>query len=188
MYVMFFVSFLRSSSVVMKCPAPCRRRSSNSRSPGDTSGAAVSLVTTVGSACAIGRSMIMTGAVSAGVIGTTLVSGVKPIFVTRIMLPPSGRNDNVMVPVAVVSAFVFEKTSRTSAPSMGSPVCALKTPSKRARCGARGAGVCAAAPMNAITPNTMPTIQRDVRADRMDRRELSVGIGAWAPCTMAKRR
>jgi hypothetical protein len=49
------------------------------------------------------------------------------------MLPPSGRKPSVVVPVFVVRTPVREKTSITSAPSIGSPVSALNTPTRRCR-------------------------------------------------------
>ena len=100
------------------------------------------MVTTVGKVWAIGFSSTVIGTVSAGEIATIMVTGRKPIFWILTMLPSSGRNTRLTVPVLLVSAEVWDSKSTTSTASIGSPVVALKTPSTRPRYEGRLPGDC----------------------------------------------
>src|SRR5215467_4032768 len=60
------------------------------------------------------------------------------------MLPPSGRNARLTVPVLVVTAVTCANASITSAPSIGCPDCESNTPRMRKRYAGSGVGLCAA--------------------------------------------
>lgn len=76
---------------------------------------------------------MVSGEVSLGEMEIDIVRAVNPTFRRPTRETPSGRNSSVTVPVDVVSALRPDRASRTSTPSIGSPVCSLKTPNSRPR-------------------------------------------------------